>query len=409
MPIVNIFNCITSTHEWPKDWNIEYVTVIPKVPIPESPGDCRNISCTNFLSKLYESFVLKWSRKLVNAKRNRYGGEKKCSSTHFLIDAMDEMTTDLEDNRNVCVVTSIDFSKAFNRLQHLSCLQAFQRKGASTEIIALLASFMSGRKMAVRIGSRTSSFKAVNAGAPQGSVLGSYLFAIGIDDIEEGCSLPELPFIQLPDEHLNEVDYPASSTPARIGPSDQPVPVSPMGAGVVRRLGDFSLLPRVANAPPWMRGPKDPTWRRKPPLDIVKYIDDGLDIVIVNIKTVALCYEGHPPRPTKTIYPVESQAVLDNIIKNASEKGMVVNDSKTSLLCVTAATSFEAKAFLKMRDRTTIKSKQSMKLLGYIVFDQDCGQASNVSAICAKLRSRSWALPVPVSYTHLTLPTTPYV
>ena len=101
----------------------------------------------------------------------------------------------------------------------------------------------------------------------------------------------------------------------------------------------------MANIPPWIRSPKDPSWTRRPPLDI-KYIDDGLGIVTVNMKIVALFYEGHLPRPTKTIHSVESQAILDNIIKNAGEKGMMVNDDKTSLLCVSAATSFEAAVVL---------------------------------------------------------------
>ena len=145
--------------------------VIPKVPVPQTPGECRNVSCTNFLSKLYKSFVLEWSRELVNPKPNQYGGEKKCSSAHFLIDAIDDLTSALEDNRNACIVTNIDFSNAFNRLKHSACLHAFMEKGASSEMLALLGSFMSGRKMSVRIGSEMSTFRPVKAGASRARYL----------------------------------------------------------------------------------------------------------------------------------------------------------------------------------------------------------------------------------------------
>ena len=57
-PVTHIFNCITSSAEWPKDWASEQVTIIPKGRFSEQPSECRNISCTNFLSKIYESFVL---------------------------------------------------------------------------------------------------------------------------------------------------------------------------------------------------------------------------------------------------------------------------------------------------------------------------------------------------------------
>ena len=121
-----------------------------------------NISCTNFLSKLCESFVLDWTREQVRPKDNQFGGEKGCGSTHFLIEALDEITTTLEDNRSASVITSIDFSKAFNRLEHLSCLRAFERKGASTEIISILSSFMSDRIMTVRVGQEHSEMRPVN-------------------------------------------------------------------------------------------------------------------------------------------------------------------------------------------------------------------------------------------------------
>ena len=48
VPVTAIFNLITRTKEWPKQWAIEYVTVIPKCPSPAEIGDCRNLSCTNF-------------------------------------------------------------------------------------------------------------------------------------------------------------------------------------------------------------------------------------------------------------------------------------------------------------------------------------------------------------------------
>ena len=74
-PITTIFNKITCEKSWPTQWKTEYVTVIPKENDPEDPSQCRNISCTNFLSKLYESFVLEWSRQEVVPKTNQYGGE----------------------------------------------------------------------------------------------------------------------------------------------------------------------------------------------------------------------------------------------------------------------------------------------------------------------------------------------
>ena len=74
VPVTHIFNLITETAVWPAAWKMEYITVIPKSPSPTSPGECRNIACTNYLSKLYESILLEWSREEVRPKPNQFGG-----------------------------------------------------------------------------------------------------------------------------------------------------------------------------------------------------------------------------------------------------------------------------------------------------------------------------------------------
>ena len=60
VPVTRIFNIMTTHQTWPTEWKKEYVTVIPKIPQAQDPSECRNISCTNFFSKLHESFVLQW-------------------------------------------------------------------------------------------------------------------------------------------------------------------------------------------------------------------------------------------------------------------------------------------------------------------------------------------------------------
>ena len=105
-----------------------------------------------------------WAKDEVNPKLNQYGGEHNTGSTHMLIEALDYVTETLEDNRADVTLSTIDFSKAFNRLQHDKCLQTFAAKGASTEVIRLLGAFLSGRQMTVRIGEHSSTPRAVNAG-----------------------------------------------------------------------------------------------------------------------------------------------------------------------------------------------------------------------------------------------------
>ena len=101
-------------------------------------------------SKVYESYVLQWLLKQVRVKNNQFGGVKGRSADHMLIEMWNRICGDLEDCRAATLITSIDYAKAFNRLSFHECLRAFARKGASTDLLRLLATFLSNRTMSVR-------------------------------------------------------------------------------------------------------------------------------------------------------------------------------------------------------------------------------------------------------------------
>ena len=320
VPITFIFNKIAELNEWPEAWKVEHVTVIPKNNAASTPGECRNISCTNFLSKVYESFVLAWAREEVWPKENQFGGEPGSGSEHFAVRTMNFITGALEDNRAAVVLSAIDFSKAFNRLEHGSCLKAFERKGASSQIIKLLASFLTGRSMAVRIGGARSSLCPVNVGAPQGSVLGCYLFNIGIDNIEEQLSTPPNTPKAIETVPASR-DFPAVSTPTRVGPTGPAPPQSPIPPNEL----DIEFLPKATNVPPWLLKPKDAKWKDVQ-VQNEKFVDDGLYMSVVNMRAEPLLEQnGLLYKETKA---PEAQQMLEHLTRRAAERGMVVNDKK---------------------------------------------------------------------------------
>ena len=318
IPIEIFFNAVG---KWPSQWKTEFVAIIPKGKSPQTPAECRNISCTN---TVYESFVLQWSRELVVPKLNKYGGEPGASSTQLLIEVIDDITTGMEDNRAAVVLSALDFSKAFNRLEHSKCLQSFAQRGASSEIIALLALFLAGRVMTVRVGKESSTPRQVNAGAPQGSVLGCYLFNIGIDSLEEGFSPDGLGQEDTQQETLNRTDdFPAASTPVRVQPKEREVEMSPI-AGRYQAQG-FELLPRVANAPPWARKPKDPAFKEGT-VKTYKYVADETNTSIVNIKRSKLMVKDG--LFFKEVTDLRAQGLLQHISDAASNRGMKINAEK---------------------------------------------------------------------------------
>ena len=379
-----LYNRITQTLQWPTDWKIEYVTVIPKSNDPQEPAECRNISCTNFLSKVYESFVLEWSRETVKPKLNQYGGEPGASSTQLLIEVLSDITTAMEDNRAGVVLSALDFSKAFNRLEHQQCLRAFERKGAPSEIIRLLGSFLSGRQMTVRVGEARSRLLPVNAGAPQGSVLGCYLFNIGIDDLEDGFSTGHTQS-EAHEETLGRTDdFPAVSTPKRVSNPFTHIAESPVQAP---HAPTFEILPRVANVPHWVPKPKDPLFKQGG-INTYKYVDDEVNTSTVNMRRARLLVEDGCF--FKEIFNHRTQDLLSHIKTRAEERGMAINANKTGLMKVSAATSFEARVKITLGEQV-VHGGETMKLLG-VTLDRDGSFRTHAAALARRMRSRTWAL-----------------
>ena len=91
----------------------------------------------------------------------------------------------LEDALAATMITAVDYAKAFNRLSFQHCLRAFARKGASSEIIRILATFLSNRTMSVIVNNTWSTPLPVYGGVSLGSILGVLLFNVATDYLED--------------------------------------------------------------------------------------------------------------------------------------------------------------------------------------------------------------------------------
>ena len=87
---------------------------------------------------------------------------------------------------------------------------------------------------------------------------------------------------------------------------------------------------------------------------------------------------------------LHTQPLLNYIKERAEDQGMRINTKKTGLMLVSAATSFEPRVRLEIGGET-ICGADSLKVLG-VTIDRDATFKSHVSALAAKLRSKTWAL-----------------
>ena len=186
--MTKLFNQSLFLGEVPEEWKMANVSPIFKKGSRKVAANYRPVSLTSIICKIMEAAVRETI--LTHLRRNsllstrQFGFLGGRSTILQLLTFLDKCVGAISRG-NVTDIVYLDFQKAFDTVPHKRLMVKVQAYGISGVILNWINAFLNGRTQRIIVNGIASRKEVVISGVPQGSVLGSLLVVLYLNDLPD--------------------------------------------------------------------------------------------------------------------------------------------------------------------------------------------------------------------------------
>ena len=149
---------------------------------PDNLKNFRPVSNLPYISKIMEKVVshqLNLHLQKYNLREKYQSAYRKSHSTETTLVHVQNFILTAIDRKEIVLMVLLDLSAAFDTVPHQTLLSRLEsRFSIGGKVLAWFLSYLSNRQQFIKINNEKSTYRQLNCGVPQGSVLGPDLFTL---------------------------------------------------------------------------------------------------------------------------------------------------------------------------------------------------------------------------------------